>query len=720
MKLENEWDKLIELQFKYQENDDLTISKKHNLGNFFSDKAMVVVSSNWVKNVATYPPSDVIDDVVINENMAAKAILTCRPNSHHFQERTLILDQPVKVGRSIARAKPTGTNAIFDCKVLSRHHALLWYENGKFFLQDTKSSNGTFVNNSRLTQDNGHHELSSGDIVQFGVDVIENNRKVTHGCIIATIKLYLPDGKEAKASPIADGNTHGIVPLDDLYRLNQIIQEANQREQCLETKLTELQHVVDETRKSAEESWQAYVGEERLLSRVSALETQLQRASKNWSEERFREELTRLQEDNEAYQISAKAALEKLHADRLQALALAVEQERARISAEQEALIAKEQFAQAQVELEEIARQLGEQQLEANEQRTKLEQCIQDLETKLETESAKLLELQLKFQEKNALTLSDIQNLGSIVSETQSHIIYNDDMKCKEDMLSENEDSESLTNQSNGLSSHINLTVGPVEEKYESEKVELEPNADEKNSNDLRNEQHEEVKRVTFNIPDDSESDQDKTDPSDESEESTERADTVDSKTLKYQFHAAQNELKRKIETLESIGNTYRNKIVELDKALNEEKIISKDRTEENEVLKQEVVLLRQKWKECSNENQQYRDKMSALNSELETALEKLKQAAETKEKIENVPAEPNILKPFVSLEQLAQIEEELVLLKERYAQVSEDKMALRHDLATLKTQYDAICNRFYNKFFWYVAPLVAMVFYLLISAMIS
>lgn len=170
---------------------------------------MVVVSGTWVKNVAPYS-SQIDENIVLNEHeiMAAKAIFICRPNSHEFQERTLTLDQPIKVGRSVARAKPTSTNAIFDCKVLSRHHALLWYENGKFFLQDTKSSNGTFVNNNRLSSEN--HEVSSGDIVQFGVDVIENNRKVTHGCIIATLRLYLPDGKEAKASPsITEGDTHG-------------------------------------------------------------------------------------------------------------------------------------------------------------------------------------------------------------------------------------------------------------------------------------------------------------------------------------------------------------------------------------------------------------------------------------------------------------------------------------------------------------------------------
>ena len=44
-------------------------------------------------------------------------------------------------------------------------------------------------------------QVCSGDILQFGVDVMENSRKVTHGCIIATLRLFLPDGKEAKASP---------------------------------------------------------------------------------------------------------------------------------------------------------------------------------------------------------------------------------------------------------------------------------------------------------------------------------------------------------------------------------------------------------------------------------------------------------------------------------------------------------------------------------------
>lgn len=101
---------------------------------------MVVVSDGWVRNVANYQQQNstivIGDDMVIpSTEMCAKAVLICRPNSHPFQERTLCLDQPIKVGRSVARARAAQNNAIFDCKVLSRHHALLWYENGKFFLQ---------------------------------------------------------------------------------------------------------------------------------------------------------------------------------------------------------------------------------------------------------------------------------------------------------------------------------------------------------------------------------------------------------------------------------------------------------------------------------------------------------------------------------------------------------------------------------------------------------
>jgi len=252
---------------------------------------------------------------------APRASLLCRPNSHPFQDRMLSLDQPVKVGRSVARARPVQTNAIFDCKVLSRNHALLWYENGKFYLQDTKSSNGTFVNNQRLSkgsEESPAREVCSGDILQFGVDVMENSRKVTHGCIIATLKLYLPDGKEAKASPSIVNTSPGTaIPAQDLYQLNQYIQEALAREQLLENKLLSLQRLIADTEGASNQGWKALMDEDRLLTRVEILESQLTTYGKNMTEDKLREETKRLMEEKEAYQNTAKDTLKKIVDEKL-------------------------------------------------------------------------------------------------------------------------------------------------------------------------------------------------------------------------------------------------------------------------------------------------------------------------------------------------------------------------------------------------------------------
>jgi len=66
-------------------------------------------------------------------HMAALAVFTSATGSHPFLERRAVLTEPAKIGRSVAQAKPNPTNTIFDCKVLSRNHALLWYENGKVY-----------------------------------------------------------------------------------------------------------------------------------------------------------------------------------------------------------------------------------------------------------------------------------------------------------------------------------------------------------------------------------------------------------------------------------------------------------------------------------------------------------------------------------------------------------------------------------------------------------
>lgn len=61
----------------------------------------------------------------------------------------------------------------------------------------------------------------------------------------------------------------------DLYKLNQWIQEAVIREQVLETKLGSLQRIVSATSEAAELGWTALMEEDRLLTRIESLENQL-------------------------------------------------------------------------------------------------------------------------------------------------------------------------------------------------------------------------------------------------------------------------------------------------------------------------------------------------------------------------------------------------------------------------------------------------------------
>lgn len=72
-------------------------------------------------------------DIRCKNDKAAMAVVifTPRPNSQDFQERRIQLSESVKIGRSVAKVKSAASNLIFDCKVLSRNHAIVWYEGGK-------------------------------------------------------------------------------------------------------------------------------------------------------------------------------------------------------------------------------------------------------------------------------------------------------------------------------------------------------------------------------------------------------------------------------------------------------------------------------------------------------------------------------------------------------------------------------------------------------------
>jgi len=115
-------------------------------------------------------------------------------------------DTPLRIGRftdrsgiGLAAVNALATNKLaFRSKVVSRAHAEIWFENGKFYIKDTKSSSGTFLNHLRLSpagSESKPHQLKDGDIVQLGVDYQGGTED-----IYKSVKIRVEMGREWQAA----------------------------------------------------------------------------------------------------------------------------------------------------------------------------------------------------------------------------------------------------------------------------------------------------------------------------------------------------------------------------------------------------------------------------------------------------------------------------------------------------------------------------------------
>lgn len=116
-------------------------------------------------------------------------------------------DPALRIGRftersgvPISQANALNSNKLaFKSKVVSRAHAEVWCEvGGKFFIKDTKSSSGTFLNHVRLSpanQDSRPFELKDGDTLQLGVDY-QGGAEDIYKCVRIRVEI----GREWQAS----------------------------------------------------------------------------------------------------------------------------------------------------------------------------------------------------------------------------------------------------------------------------------------------------------------------------------------------------------------------------------------------------------------------------------------------------------------------------------------------------------------------------------------
>ncbi|KAF5375751.1 hypothetical protein D9757_008991 [Collybiopsis confluens] len=143
-------------------------------------------------------------------------------------------DPALRIGRFTDRSGNSGTSngaannnnpssfkLAFKSKVVSRAHAELWVEiaeghQPKFYVRDTKSSSGTFLNHVRLAAagtDSRPFQIKDGDILQLGVDYQGGSED-----IYKSVKIRIEVGREWMRGR-NEFNTNAIKNLKNLAQV---------------------------------------------------------------------------------------------------------------------------------------------------------------------------------------------------------------------------------------------------------------------------------------------------------------------------------------------------------------------------------------------------------------------------------------------------------------------------------------------------------------------
>ncbi|KAI9223241.1 hypothetical protein BC828DRAFT_376437 [Blastocladiella britannica] len=130
------------------------------------------------------------------------------PEGKHSKK--LDLFERIKLGRTTSnKTAPAASNGFFESKVLSRTHADVWAEDGRVFIRDLGSSNGTFVNGERLSEENQQsvpHELHTGDRIDFGVDINnDTGTEIQFKKVVVFVRIAAP-GSSASPSRKSGGS----------------------------------------------------------------------------------------------------------------------------------------------------------------------------------------------------------------------------------------------------------------------------------------------------------------------------------------------------------------------------------------------------------------------------------------------------------------------------------------------------------------------------------
>lgn len=122
-------------------------------------------------------------------------ILYLTPVNETFTSKAIQLtsSEAVKIGRRAGPSSvPEPFNGYFDAKVLSRSHAQFILKDALVYIQDLQSSNGTFINGNRLSEEGQQSKpflLNNTDLLEFGVDINDENGFMVHQKVAAIVTI---------------------------------------------------------------------------------------------------------------------------------------------------------------------------------------------------------------------------------------------------------------------------------------------------------------------------------------------------------------------------------------------------------------------------------------------------------------------------------------------------------------------------------------------------
>lgn len=190
----------IKGQYWLHENNERLVSIEgiNNEWILKSNRKVKIVDSHndTLKNVIMSP----LNIYVLVNSAGEKIFVFTEPVS---EDRQIFTKYIVKGDMDITIGRSEQNDIVYSNKVVSSKHATLTCRNNKWFLQDTNSTNGTFVNKERVSKT----ELNIGDtIFVMGLKIIIGKN---------IIAINNPDGQVTVSGKLVKFINQQVAPIDD-------------------------------------------------------------------------------------------------------------------------------------------------------------------------------------------------------------------------------------------------------------------------------------------------------------------------------------------------------------------------------------------------------------------------------------------------------------------------------------------------------------------------